>query len=327
MGFDDVYEVSAAAEIVSSLTRKYVKEHKEQQPIISTACPTVTRLIRVRFPNLLSRLLPIKPPIDIAADIARQRAIAKTGLPSEQIGIFFISPCPAKVSAVKHPLGYDFSNVDCVVAIKDIYPALINCMHEVVADGQMENLATSGKVGISWGAAGGEAKGLFTDNYLAADGMENIIRVLEEIEDDKLEHIDFIELNACSGGCVGGALAVEKTFVAKVKLKHLLKTLPLEEAHPTEISCNPYWTGNVTFEPVFTLGKNLSESLGMLHEIDELCGKFPGLDCGACGAPTCRALAEDIVKGMAHENDCIHIFRKQVNKLSEDFKSMDNFTL
>ncbi len=327
MGFDDVYEVSAAAEIVSKLSASYVKEHPEKQPVISTACPSVTRLIRVRFPDLLSHLLPIKAPVDLAAEIARKRAIEITGLPPEDIGIFFISPCAAKVSAIKHPLGYDHSEVDRVLAIKEVYPPLIKCMQEVVSEGHMLDLVSSGQVGISWGASGGEAEGLASGDYLAADGMENIVRVLEDIENNSLEHLEFIELNACSGGCVGGVLTVENPFVAKVKLKHLIKTLPVKEIEINRIEIEPYWTKPVSFEPVYKLSNNLKQSIAMLHRIDELAENLPQLDCGACGAPTCRALAEDVVKGLAHENDCIHVFRKQVNKISEEFKSMDNFNL
>ena len=40
MGFDDVFEVSAAAELVSEATRQYISEHEEQLPLISTACPS-----------------------------------------------------------------------------------------------------------------------------------------------------------------------------------------------------------------------------------------------------------------------------------------------
>ena len=46
MGFDDVYEVSGAAEIVSELTRQYIEKNKDKTPFISTACPSVLRLIR-----------------------------------------------------------------------------------------------------------------------------------------------------------------------------------------------------------------------------------------------------------------------------------------
>ena len=60
MGFDDVFEVSAAAELVSEATRAYLTEHEEQLPLISTVRPSVVRLIRVRFPNLIPHLLPFK---------------------------------------------------------------------------------------------------------------------------------------------------------------------------------------------------------------------------------------------------------------------------
>ena len=187
MGFDDVFEVSAAAEVVSLLSRKYIDEHKDKWPIISTACPSIVRLIRVRFPNLLEHLMPIKPPMEIAAEMARKRAMEKTGLSSEDIGIFFLSPCPAKVTSVKSPIGYEKSNVDQVVAIKDIYPKLISAMTHVVEENKVEELSESGRIGIGWGRIGGEAAGLLTDSYLAADGIENVIKVLEDLEDSKCD--------------------------------------------------------------------------------------------------------------------------------------------
>ena len=189
MGFNDVFEVSAAAEIVSEMSRKYVEEHIDEKPFISTACPTVVRLIRVRFPNLIPHLLPINAPVDIAASIARNRAVEKTGLPPEKIGIIFISPCPAKVSACKDVLGNDTSEVDAVVAIKDVYPKLLPLMSH---DDLEVDYVRSGRIGVGWGNSGGEAGGLLTDSYLAADGIENVIRVLEDLEDQKFTDLDFI---------------------------------------------------------------------------------------------------------------------------------------
>lgn len=104
-------------------------------------------------------------------------------------------------------------------------------MKEVEASGEIEELSISGKIGISWGGTGGEAGGLLTDNYLAADGIENVIRVLEDLEDQKIGMLEFIELNACNGGCVGGVLTVENPFVARVKLKRLRKYLPVARNH------------------------------------------------------------------------------------------------
>ena len=318
MGFDDVFEVSAAAELVSEATRQYISEHEEQLPLISTACPSVVRLIRVRFPNLIPHLLPINPPVEVAAVLAVRKAMEDTGLPREEIGIIFISPCPSKVTYVKSPLGTDKSEIDQVLAIKDVYPKLLACMKTVVGE-DYPVIGTSGKIGISWGHSGGEASGLFTENYLAADGIENVIRVLEDMEDQKFTNLRFVELNACNGGCVGGVLTVENPYVAEVKLKRLRKYMPVARSHMHESEENVIrWTTGVQYEPVFRLGNNMMESFSRLNQVERLMKKFPGLDCGSCGAPTCKALAEDIVRGDANETDCVYYLRENLHKLSEE---------
>ena len=318
MGFDDVFEVGAAAELVSEATRQYISEHEEQLPLISTACPSVVRLIRVRFPNLIPHLLPINPPVEVAAVLAVRKAMEDTGLPREEIGIMFISPCPSKVTYVKSPLGTEKSEIDQVLAIKDVYPKLLACMKTVVGE-DYPVIGTSGKIGISWGHSGGEASGLFTENYLAADGIENVIRVLEDMEDQKFTNLRFVELNACNGGCVGGVLTVENPYVAEVKLKRLRKYMPVARSHMHESEENVIkWTTGVQYEPVFRLGNNMMESFSRLNQVERLMKKFPGLDCGSCGAPTCKALAEDIVRGNACETDCVYYLRENLHKLSEE---------
>ncbi len=317
MGFDDVFEVSGAAEIVSEATRQYISAHQDQVPIISTACPSVVRLIRVRFPNLIPHLLPSNPPVEVAAGLAAEKALQESGLPREKIGIFFISPCPSKVTYVKAPLGTEKSEVDHVLAIKEVYPQLLSHMKAVGEDPQ--ELHISGKIGISWGRSGGEASGLFSENYLAADGIENVIRVLEDLEDEKFDNLQFVELNACNGGCVGGVLTVENPYVAEVKLKRLRKYMPVARSHMEE-NTKEYvpWTTGVEFEPVFRLGDNMMESFSRLERVERLCKRLPGLDCGSCGAPTCKALAEDIVRGEASERDCVYYLRDNLHKLSQE---------
>lgn len=209
IGFDDVFEVSRGAEIHSDLTRQLLGDGKLKKPAISSACPAVVRLIRVRFPDLCDHVLPLKAPMEIAALLAREEAMKKTGLPSEQIGIFFLSPCAAKVTDVRVPIGIPHSNVDGVLSISDLYPRLVSAMNHL---DKVEPLARSGIIGVSWSSIGGEAAGLLNENHLAADGIENVIQVLEELEDEKLQELDFIELNACAGGCVGGIFAAENGY-------------------------------------------------------------------------------------------------------------------
>ncbi len=317
MGFDDVYEVSAAAEIVSELSRDYIEKHKEDAPFISTACPSVVRLIQVRFPSLIEHLLKVNAPVEIAAAEAKRIAIEKTGLAPEDIGVIFISPCPAKMTSVKNPVGCDKSAIDAVIAIKDVYPKILPFM--LKACNMNDDLLHSGKIGLSWGSSGGESSGLLIDNYLAADGIENVIKVLEDLEDQKFSDLEFIELNACSGGCVGGVLQVENPYVAKAKLKHIRKYMPVANNHlKGAIPCNAYIDREIEYRPVFNLGENFADGLAKMERVEEICSRLPGLDCGSCGAPTCKALAEDIVRGLANEKDCVHMLREYIHNMAKN---------
>ncbi len=320
LGFNDVLEVAAAAEIVSELSRQYIANHPNGKPFISTACPSVTRLIRVRFPALLERLLPILPPVELAARVAARRAMQKTGLKREEIGVFFISPCPAKVTYVQDPLCIEKSEIDRVLAVKKVYTALLPLMN---ADDAEKDLKIAGKIGISWGYSGGEVAGLLTDSYIAVDGIDNAIGVLEDLEDNKIHGLDFIEIDACTGGCVGGVLQVENPYVAKTKLKLLRKYMPVAGAHLNGANAaNAYWTKKIKFEPVFRLGSTLQESMEILQKVEAIAARLPGLDCGSCGAPTCKALAEDVVRGDANERDCIHLLKNYLHQISSDLNAI-----
>lgn len=88
MGFDDAFEVSRGAELVSSATRILMESGKLKKPVISSACPAVCRLIRVRFPKLIDHLLDLNSPMEEAARLARIEAVEKTGLAPSEIGIF-----------------------------------------------------------------------------------------------------------------------------------------------------------------------------------------------------------------------------------------------
>ena len=306
LGFDKVVEVSKAAEYISSATRMMMETDTLKKPVISTACPAVVRLIRIRFPNLIPNLLPLYAPVDFAARIAREEAIKETGLKDEEIGVFFISPCPAKRTALKNPLGYSKSGVDGAIAIKDIYPQLVQNMDKLKLE-DVELLGDSGIIGVGWASSGGEASGLLKERYLAADGIRNVINVLEEIEDEKLGDLDFIELNCCTSGCVGGVLTVENPFVAKARIQRLRKFMPVScnsirnEYELEELSL----TEEVTPSPALKLADNVVKAMRMMSELKKIEASLPGLDCGICGAPSCRALADDIVRGYAEETDCV----------------------
>ncbi len=306
LGFDQVFEVSRGAEIVSDATRQLMADGLVKKPVISSACPVVVRLIQIRFPELCGHVLPIKTPMEVSATLARQRAMAQTGLRPEDIGVFFISPCPAKVTDARFPLGGSHSQVDGVLSIGDIYPKLVHEMNHLE---QVEHLSNSGLIGTSWSFIGGEAAGLLNENHLAADGIQNVIHILEELEDEKLADLDFIELSACAGGCVGGVFTAENGYVARARIKRLRKYLPISCNRAEDIgSLNALsWSETLTENPALRLAENVSDAMRLMQQANALYENLPKLDCGSCGAPTCHALAEDVVRGLADITDCFRM--------------------
>lgn len=320
IGFDDVFEVAKAAEIVSNHTREYLKRADIPKPVISAACPSVVRLIRVRFPQLLEHLLPFHAPMELAAIMARKEAAEKTGLKPEEIGIVFLSPCPAKKTAATQPLGVEKSQVDAVLSIAELYPLLQAKMKTL---SQAEERSASGRIGIGWGASGGEAVAVMNDRYLAADGLENVNKTLEEMEDRGFMDLDYVELNACPGGCVGGVLMVENPYAAKAKLKKVSKYLPVSRNQQTiSLNGSELMQAPIQYEPVLQLSPDRAMAIRMLQEIQEVEARLGGIDCGSCGAPSCRAHAEDIVRGFAAEEGCIYRLRERVEKLSQELMEL-----
>ena len=308
IGFDDVYEVAKAAELVTAYTRTYLKTDGVKKPVISSACPVVMRLIGLRFPSLEDHIIHMLPPMEVAAKLARKKAMDEhPELSSSDIGVCFISPCPAKASYVKNGFADYKSDIDLVVSISDVYFSLISEMRH----GQdIKPMTESGRIGIGWARSGGEATAIFNDDYLAADGIDNVIKVLDQMENGNIPPLDFIELNACAGGCVGGVLTIQNPFIAKARLQTLRRYLPVSQnqLRKDELGYIPelYLFDELPeYQPISRLSDNIAESMRMMADIQNLKNSLPGIDCGSCGAPTCRAFAEDVVKKLACIEDCL----------------------
>ena len=321
-GFDDIFEVARSAEIVSDYTRRYMKKSGIAKPVISSACPVIERLISLRYPYLAGNLLPILPPMEIAAKEAKENAISKhPGMTEDDIATVFISPCPAKVSYVKNRSEGKRSNIDFVVSMSDIYFELLGVMKKKT---QPVPVSRTGMIGLGWASSGGEATAVFNDKYLAADGIENVMRVLEEMDNGSFPELEFVELDACPGGCVGGVMTVANPFIAKARLQSLRRYLPVSQnwasdndgTVPDEISVKE----KIEYKPV-SLGESMDKSIKMMSEMEKIRKRLPGIDCGSCGAPTCSAFASDVVRGDATIEEGIVFMRKELESIRGEEKS------
>ena len=322
LGFNDVFEVAKAAEMVTDYTRTYMQRMgMSHAPFISTACPVVVRLISLRFPSLRSKMVPISPPIELAGKLAKERALKDhPELGPDDVKTVFISPCPAKVSWVKNTPADKECYVDYVVSMSDIYFRVLSRMDRAKIP---DITSESGMIGMSWSSSGGEASALMNDHYLAADGIENIIRVLDDIEMGHFPDLKFVEMNACPGGCVGGVMAVENPYIARVRIRSLQRYMPVAQNHVILGENDPIPPEVMTVEPgeyssAEILGADRMQSFRMMAEIERIYKQLPGMDCGSCGAPTCRAHAEDVVRGESKLDDCVIRMRELLRELERD---------
>ncbi len=319
-GFDDIYEVAKGAEMVTEKTKELLASKELLKPTISSACPAVVRLISLRFPNLIGNIVPLRSPMEVSAKDARKEAVKKTGLKEEEIGIFFISPCAAKATAIKNPVTVNKSNVDGVISVNDLY---VKMAHEItkINDDDIENLSKCGKKGILWAVSGGEAEATGSKNHICVDGIHNVIDVLEAVEDNKLRDIEYVEALACTGGCVGGPLNVENSFVAKSRLERICSNI--KENEDIKADNSVLWDKPLIYRPVMNLDEDLVKAMEKAIKIEEIYESLPKFDCGSCGAPGCHDLAEDIVRGFATEYDCIFKLKNRINDLAKEMLELD----
>ena len=323
LGFDEVFEVARAAEVVSyAISRTLINEDRPR-PVISSACPAVLRLIQQKYPSLLDNVIDIVSPMEAAARIAKEEAARKHGIPEDRIGAFFISPCAAKLSDVRNPLGMEKSAVDGVISIKEVYTQLQSLVKEEFTPFEIERAST---VGVRWAIPSGEAEAVGMRHYLCVDGIDNVKHALEQIEDSRFDRLDYVELLACTNGCLGGPLAVENGYVAKSRLNAILRHTTDKMVQRTEIFENAHEKFRMTqpIEPNASqqLTGTMLERLVKAARMEEIEKSLPGLDCGSCGSPTCRTLAQDIVGGYASEMNCIFKLNERISELAGELVSL-----
>jgi len=324
LGFDEVVEVAYGAEIVGQALKYEYHAKRYPRPLISSACPAVVKLIQVRFPELTGNICRLKSPMAMTARLVRKRIREEGIYKNGDVGVFFITPCAAKATMVNNPASseYDkYDQIDGAIAIKDIYSDLASLIGNCPIQEGIHNTTPES---CTWALSGGESDYLKNKNVLHVDGIQNVINVLEEIECGKLDTIEFFEGLACIGGCVGGCLTVENNYVAKMYIQDRAKKMKQTSiVHMSDEYVKSIYNSGMMHikerilprspEP---LDQDINKAIEKMKQIEVLESKLPGLDCGSCGAPGCRALAEDIVAGKAKEIDCVFVLKDRVRDLS-----------
>jgi iron only hydrogenase large subunit-like protein len=314
LGFDDASDLAFTCGEVSFAIQEYLREYKGPKPLISNVCPTVVRLIQVKYPDLIDLIIPINTPREIAAKNIKHKKSKQYGLAEKEIGAFYITPCPVKMISIKQPAEKGQSHLDGALSIADVYGPLLSAMDSVGKESFRKALESICILGIGWAMVGGICRTLRLKNSLAVSGLTEIIKVFDDIERGKLRDIDFVEAYSCAQGCVGGSLTVENIYSSYNKILKLIETLEFEK-----IKACPdirivrklyaekffFFEGKIEPRPLTPLDKDLGKAIQKRKEKEEVYKSLPKIDCGACGSPNCLTFAEDVVMGQAQLSDCL----------------------
>ena len=313
IGFTHIHYSEFGVDILKALGGK-LSVYADEAPVVSSYCPAVVRLIQLRYPNLLPNVNLMRTPAQIAALYARASLEAE-GCPADEIGIFYITPCAAKYAQIKTPgsatsgLIQGGLNLDHVFNLMQAYLAKRGNPVRKSSPGWTIPPVTG--PAFLWSLTKGEST-MMQGRTLSVDELHNVIEFLELVEDERHENLDFLELRACDTGCTGGILTPRNRFLATERMKHHGATLPdrLPDYLCKQIeSLSGKLIHNLKNDRIIAkhslqLDEDISTAIRKLEKAKRILEVLPGIDCGLCGSPTCRSLAEDIARGNASIRRC-----------------------
>ena len=324
LGFTHIYEVEHEVARMIELYNRYMDDHPEITTFISPYCPAVTRLIQVRFPSLVDNIIHVRAPLELASRMITKKLVDE-GARRESIGVFYVTPCAAKIAAVKYPVSGKDTYVSGVINMDFLYNKVMLMLHDSDKNAQPINHKLNSR-DVQWSLAGGEAPH-FRGYHYAVDGLSNVLQFLEKLEDETVDAPGLVEMRICDQGCVGGVLTTNNRFVARKRLEYRarlferlersnLRETPSDDEPLTDEMIDVMTIPEIKPRSILKLNDDFAEAFKMAERMKTIEKALPGVNCSACGAPSCAALAEDIVRGEASIDTCIFINRN--SQASED---------
>ncbi len=318
LGFTDVYEVEQGAPFLADLYVEQLANNESVRPLISPFCPAIVRLIQIKFPTLIDHLIPLKAPLDITAMHAR-KSLEDRGVASSDIGVFYVTPCAAKIVAIKSPVGEVKSAIDGVINMNYLFNKTFKYLKSTaIVKDHNPRFEPWPAQAVKWSLTRGEADCLKHVKSLAIDEITNVIEFLEKVENDEIHGVDFLELRACDESCAGGILCSGNRFLIVDKLQNRSAQCAnknTEEVTAMSLSIKDHAeflrkhasVDTIPARSMLKLDDNMAEAMAKMKRIYDINRSLPQVDCGICGSPSCQSLAEDIVQNSASIKQCIFI--------------------
>ena len=311
VGFTHIYESERSVPVIKKRFKNIIENQGAGIPLISSFCPAIIRLIQVRFPLLVKHIARIKAPVDLTAIMVREQ-LRKVGWQDHEVGVFYVTPCAAKIAAVKSPVGDESSYVDGVINLNSLYNRVYPEVKDIGDVRQKSNRMLPPEE-LLWTLTRGESDHQ-NGRVLAIDGIGNAIDILEKIEDGEVKNLEFLELRACDESCAGGVLNVENRFLIAERLNRTSKATPKEQYHKDNWSEMDWMflekksgIDEIRPRPIMSLDSDFNAALEKMDRKSDLMKLLPSVDCSSCGSPDCETFAIDVVQGKTDLEKCVFI--------------------
>ena len=268
IGFSNVMLTTAWETALRRAALELAKRSDQLLPVISPTCSAVVNLVETKFPSLIPHLAPYLTPIEAACvELHGRPAVAVTSCACQRTAVL-CGDCEPKPGVLLP--------AEIVAALKPRLEKEAEPVEEQRLEGfeQREN-----------------------SDILCISGIRRVMELLERIEDGLVEDVKVVEAYACEEAGFGSPLLMEAPALAKHRWE--AGALPAKPGARAVPRMRPYEA-----RPGLRLDDDMVKAIQMLRRIDALKRDLPGHNCGQCGAPTCGALAEDIVLGRAMPNAC-----------------------
>ncbi len=300
LGFAGAGETAEGASMVK---KEYEQMMKKRSVLISSCCPTVNFLIEKYYPAALPYLAPVLTPMQ-----AHCRAI-KEEVPGAKT--VFIGPCISKKKEAEE----EGSFTDCVLTFEE----LLDWMEEenLSFDLAARDEKAGGRARFFPGT-GGIIKSMDLEpegvDYIAADGVEECMQILSEIEEGRLKGC-FVELSACRGGCIAGPASPRRSqrLRSQMVLERFARSeqdFPIPQPTSEQLKKSFTYVGTGKERPGSAAIEEVLRKMGKNGPEDEL-------NCGCCGYNTCREKAAAVLQGKADLSMCLPFLKEKAESFSD----------
>ncbi|HUX06582.1 MAG TPA: [Fe-Fe] hydrogenase large subunit C-terminal domain-containing protein [Acidobacteriota bacterium] len=322
IGFDAVWDYEVELALINRATSEYIEKWQGPFPLISNTCPVVVRLIQVSYPEMVDQVLQIQPPRELAGRDLKQNYAREHGISPDEIAAVYITPCQAKTISILEPAEQTKSHLDGALGISEVYNDVLVAARALRKKEKAPSKGPGCKTGmVRWATSRWLCPELSRHRSMYVSGLSNIIQVFNDIEKGKLRNIDYIECWTCWDGCIGGNLTVDDVYITRSKINRLQAELPaydpdLEKKVKLRFPNEDFaLKGRLRTRNRGDRAYDLKEQVKRIKNEEAVLKALPSLDCGLCGAPTCKSLAEDVARGDAKQSDCVFYSNERLKQL------------